>query len=1125
MRGFSTRLACTLCLFIPGAIFGQEATPAPSPSVATTQATAPFGVITGTVKSGNTPLPGVTITAANTLTGKKYITSTDIDGSFKLEVGAKGRYVVRAEFSAFAPATQEILINAENRAGKADLAMTLMSRAQQAEQRQQQQQAQQAAGRMAGLQQLALSGAGGPGGGAPTVDANALTNSGLPNAGLAAEGGNESVAVSGAMGRNDQPTFDPGEMQDRIADMREQMARGGATGGNAVFQSFGGPGGFGGGAPLGGGASGPMVFIMGGPGGPGAGGRGARNFNINQPHGSIFYNYGGSALDAAPYSLSGIPSDKADYSQNRFGITMGGPLNIPHIYKGGTRTFLFGSYIGTRGNNPFDVFSTVPTNAERAGNFSGSPVQLKDPATGLPLANNTITNINPIAAQLLQFIPAPNLPGTSRNFHFVSASHSNTDTMFLRFNHSFGADQGMIGMFGAGAVRRQQRQQQQQQRQQGGDQKKTPSKWSQSINGGISYNNIRSELLNPFPTLGGNLSTNNLNANFGHNAVHGLFINNLRFNYNRAETDIVNHFTNVNNIQGQLGINGASTNPSDFGLPTLVFAPQFSSLSDTPAQFRTNQNFTISDSMSLTHGKHGWTWGGDFRHQLLDLSNATNSSGKYNFNGNASGLPFADFLFGFPRQTSIQFGAENYHFHANSYNLFVQDNWRVGKNLTLNLGLRYEYTPPFTEENNRIVNLDVAPGFAAVAPVLPGQTGSLTGTQYPNGLIKPDRNNFAPRVGLAWKPFSKTVVRAGYGINYNLGQYTSLVTQLAFQPPFAVTQTVIAPTPTSLTLQDPFAAAVPGSTTNNYAVDPNYVLAYVQTWNLNVQQEVKGDLTINIGYTGSKGTHLDIVRAPVLDNVALLTGAQAFQFESSNGSSILHAGSLRVRKRMRHGLSVGGTYTYSKSIDNASSIGGGAVVVAQNDLDLAAERGLSSFNQTHRLTADYYYDLPFGKDRKWLNNGSWATRFFGGYYFSGNLTLASGFPFSPRIFGGLGDLARGANGSLRPDLIPGQAITVGDPGLLQWFNTAAFVAPPPGQFGDAGRNIIIGPGTVSLDMSMGKSIQLKEMQRLDVRFSATNVFNHANFSAIDTTLGSPTFGQVTSVGSMRKAQITTRYNF
>jgi outer membrane receptor protein involved in Fe transport len=877
----------------------------------------------------------------------------------------------------------------------------------------------------------------------------------------------------------------------------------------------GGAGGFGGG--------GPMIFMMGGPGGFGGGGaRSFRNFNVNKPHGSIFYNFGGSPLDAKPFSLNGDPEDKASYDQNRFGVSIGGPLNIPHVYHGGTKTFIFGNYTGMRGNNPYDVFSTVPTQAERSGDFSGSGVQLRDPITRAPLTNNQITNINPAASALLSFIPLPNLPGTTRNFHFISSNQSTTDVGMVRINHNFGADQGMMGMFGARRQVRQQRRQQQNGNDK--DQPKEKSRWSHSINGGFNFSRTNNQLLNPFPTLGGELNAHSYNANAGYTAVKGVFLNSLRFNYNRSNNTTVNQFTGGNNIEAQLGITGTSQLPNDFGLPVLNFAPEFSGLQDTSPQFRVQQNYSFSDSMSLSHGKHSWTWGGDFRHQLLDVSNASNARGTFVFTGAASGLPFADFLLGFAQQTSVQFGAEDYHFHANSFDVFGQDNWRAAKNLTLNLGLRYEFVAPYSESRNKLVNLDIAPGFTAVAPVLPGQAGPLTGIQYSSSLINPDRNNFAPRVGIAWKPFSKTVVRSGYGINYNLGQYGAIVTQLGFQPPFAFTQTNTAATPTSLTLQNGFPANAP-SVTNNYAVDPNYRLAYVQSWNVNIQQELKGDMLLNIGYTGSKGTHLDMVRAPSLDsNGVLLNNAQPFLFESSNGSSVLHSGSVRLRKRMRHGLSVGGTYTYSKSIDNASSIGGGAVVVAQNDLDLAAERGLSSFDQRHRLTADYYYELPFGKEKKWLSGNNWAQKIFGGFSFSGNLTVASGTPFSPRIFGSRSDLGRGANGSLRPDLVPGQSITLSDPTIQEWFNVAAFTHPA-GQFGDAGRNIIIGPGMVDLDMAVSKTIQVKEMQSLELRISASNALNHVNFSTIDTTFGSPTFGQVIGTSSMRKAQLVARYRF
>lgn len=1133
---------------------------APATSPAAAASAVAYGEITGVAKSGAIPLPGVSISAANTLTGKKYLTSTDVDGSFKIQVTGKGRYVVKAEFSAFASVTQEVLINDENRKGHADLPMILLSRVQQDPQQDSQQsaalqiaQAIAGAGGRPGMQQLQLNrGADASAfSGAAVNDLSALSNSGLPNAGLAADGSNESVAISGAQGRAEQNVLDPGDIQDRIAE-RDQMGQGGGgfNGGAGGVQVFSGGGGFGGGGfgggGFGGGGGGPMAIMMGGG---GRGGRGGRGFNANQPHGSLFYSYGGSALDAAPYSLNGEPSAKASYNQNRFGATIGGPLNIPHIYKGGTKTFVFVNYTGSRSTNSYDQFSTVPTLAERSGDFSSllsgaNPVQLTDPSTHTPILNNQLTSINQAAARLLSFIPTPNLPGTTRNFHFVSASPSNTDTAFIRFNHSFGPDNGMMGMFGPRAQQRQQQQQSQSK-----DKKKDDTHWSQSINGGFSYNNARNTILNPFPGLGGQQNIHNYNVNFGHSAVKGMLLNSARFNYNRSGSQGTNHFTDGSNIESILGITGTSQIPADFGLPTLSFAPQFTSLQDMSPQFRTGQNLTFSDSVSLTHGKHSWTWGGDFRRQMTDVRNSANARGSFTFTGAATGsvacgrgstcAPFADFLLGFAQQTSIQFGAADYHFHANSFDVFAQDNWRAGKNLTFNLGLRYEFVNPQVESNNQLSNLDVAPDFSAVALVLPGQIGPITGKKFPDGLVHPDRNNFAPRLGVAWKPLAKTVVRAGYGVNYNLGQYGAMASQLGFQPPFAIAETNTAPTATSLTLQNGFPAftSSPNHVTNTYAVDPNYRMAYVQTWNLNIQQEATSSVVVNAGYSGSKGTHLDIVRAPdqlvtggprflpCLPNTpASVSCVQPFLFESSQGSSIMHSATLRVRKRMRHGVSIGGNYVYSKSIDNASSIGGGSTVVAQNDLDIAAERGLSSFDQRHRFTADYVFQLPFGKDKKWLNHDSMAEKVFNAIVFSGNATLASGLPFSPRIFGSNSDLARGTLGTLRPDAVPGQSIQLDHPTIQQWFNTAAF-ATPSGVFGDAGRNIIIGPGTINVNMSLSKTIQLKEMQGLELRITASNVFNMVHFTSIDTTLGSPTFGQVVSAGPMRTAQLVARYRF
>jgi hypothetical protein len=239
---------------------------------------------------------------------------------------------------------------------------------------------------------------------------------------------------------------------------------------------------------------------------------------------------------------------------------------------------------------------------------------------------------------------------------------------------------------------------------------------------------------------------------------------------------------------------------------------------------------------------------------------------------------------------------------------------------------------------------------------------------------------------------------------------------------------------------------------------------------------------------------------------------------------VAHAGSVRVRKRLQRGVAIGGTYTFSKSIDNASSVGNGATIVAQNAFDLSAERGLSSFDQRHRFTADYLWELPFGADKRWLVQRGLMRNLFGGWQWSGDWSIESGMPFTARVLGSFTDVNRGTNGTLRADTT-GQPIALANPTVGEWFNTAAFVAPPGGHFGDAGRNTIIGPPTVLFDMAMTKVIPMGESRMLEVRAQATNVFNTPQFTTIDTTVNSPSFGRVTAAGTMRQMELALRYRF
>ena len=1073
--------------------------------------------VSGRIVSGGVPLPGVAVSVSDAQTGSKTGTSTDVDGAYTVAVAVPGQYMVHAELSGFAPATREVGVTAENCHGRAELAMTLLSRAQAAERRPPRPPQRGNAAAARGFQNLALATVMNQMGGEPTGAENSAGDNADPSAALAAginpASATETVAVSGNAGQTNDMLFGGNneEARQRMDDMRERARQNGGPGGYHGGPGPGGPGGPGGG--------GPMIMM---------GGRG--RFNINRPHGALFYSAANSGLDAAPYSLAGQPTVKPDYMQQRFGGMIGGPLKIPHIYDRGSKTFFFLTYFGNRAQNPYDVFSTVPTPAERAGDFSqtlvrGQPVQIIDPYTHLPFANNQIPQamINPAAQGLLAFIPTPNLPGNAQNFHYATSADNRNDNLNLRLMHNFG--ESMAGPFGMGGFGRR-----------GGGRPRN------NLNFGIHWQRSNTVQTNPMPSVGGVSKAANWDVPAGWVFGRGKLTNNLRFDFNRSHTTATNLYAYAENIVGPLGIVGVSQNPFDWGLPGLSFT-NFAGLNDTTPLARTNQTWSLSDSVIWNHGQHTVRFGGDFRRIHLDTRTDKNARGSFIFTGlyTSGGLPgagfdLADFLLGLPQQASVQYGATSYHFAANSWDLFVQDNWQVRGNLTLNIGLRYEYVSPYTEENHRIVNLDAASGFTAVAPVCATAVTLATGAAcspagpysglYPATLVNPDRNNFAPRLGVAWKPAARMVVRAGYGINYNTTQYAGMAQNLAFQPPFAFTETNLGSLASPLLLQNAFPAlASTGAITNNYGVDRNYRLGYVQIWSLDVQRELTRSLLLNVTYNGSKGTHLDMLRAPNRGpDGLLLAGVQAFLWESSDGDSILHSGTVRLRKRMSGGWSVGGSYTLSKSIDNASSIGGGAVVVAQNDLDLAAERGLSSFDQRHRVSADYLYELPFGANKRWLAAAGWAERLFGDWQWSGNFTINSGTPFTARVLGDFTDIARGTTGTLRAD-VTGQPIALADPSIAEWFNTAAFTLPPPGQFGNAGRNTIIGPRTTDFNMALAKTIALGETRFLELRLQANNVFNTPQYAAIDSTVNSPTFGRVISVGNMRHMQVLARFRF
>src|SRR3984957_10997153 len=396
------------CVAFPAhLLWGQATVPLSTP-------TSVERTIHGTVRSGNMPIPGAGVSATEVATKLQVGTSTDVEGSYSLRIPTDGRYTVRVEMSAFAASSQEVLSDAAHPDVQANFELILLSRVQ--ENRNQQRQA-SGAGR--GFQSLSVFQSA-TGQDAANSSMSEVAPSGMPVPGIAPDTATESVAVSGNTS-NSFNTMSADEMQQRFNDARQQ---GGGFGGGG----FGGAGGgFGGG-------------------GFGGGGFGRRGFDSNRPHGSLYYGVGDSALNASPFALTGQPTEKPAYLQNSFGGSVGGPLNIPHIYQGGSKTFYFVNFNGKHGDNPFDEFSTVPTLLERQGNFSqttysstGAPVQIFNPATPSAYPNATLPQINSAALGLLQYIPLPNLPGSVQNFHFVTSATSNSDDLNVRVNHSFGA--------------------------------------------------------------------------------------------------------------------------------------------------------------------------------------------------------------------------------------------------------------------------------------------------------------------------------------------------------------------------------------------------------------------------------------------------------------------------------------------------------------------------------------------------------------------------------------------------------------------------------------------------------------------------------------------------------------
>jgi Carboxypeptidase regulatory-like domain/TonB dependent receptor-like, beta-barrel len=848
-----------------------------------------------------------------------------------------------------------------------------------------------------------------------------------------------------------------------------------------------------------------------------------KHLGSNQMHATFYSYYDSSVWDARPYAIKGGPADKVAHFGERFGVNVGGPLTIPKIYDGRDRTFWFANYQLNRNTNPVNIFANMPTVQERTGNFcdrldpTGQPLQLFDPMTGSGGPRQSFgcsiptDRIDSSALKQLALIPLPNLPGFNLNYLRAARAPQAIDLGNFRVLQTLSPRFNISGIF--------------------------------------NILSARGEVLTAYPALNGNSDTRDQNTtvtftqNWSPRLLNETKIN---FNRNRAQTLSTNAF--LNDVAAQDGVTGVSTAPIDFGAPELSFT-DIQPLTDPGPILVRNQTLRFMDDLSYTLPRHTLRFGAEIRRRQLNIFNSPTPRGIFYFTGlqtsqlDASGLSvpntgfdFADFLLGLPQSTEVQFGTSSNYGRQWQFVTYAQDDWRIKPRFSVNFGLRYEYFTPFVEKNNHLATLVIDPNITQVAVAVPGQAATLEGT-LPNSLVRPNYANLAPRIGIAWRPFRQggPVVRAGYGIFYNGAVLDQLYTKMLNQPPWAQAREIVTSNSQLLTLENGFPTSLPDTLTNTAAVDPNYQIGYAQIWNLSIEQQFGNQYVFEFLYTGTKGTHLDLVSDPNQATPGSVAGqdqrrripnASGFTYESSGADSIYNGMEIRMQRRMSNGMRFLFLYTLGHSIDDASSIGVGQVTgMVQDFNNLRAERGNSFFDIRNEFRTTFGYDLPFGDRRRWLRSG-FGSKLLGNWEVMGTTIFSSGNHITPFI------TAQNSNGvgplfSQRPDLAGDPNLPASQRTTTRFYNVAAFQLPVNGQFGNAPRGSIVGPSLFNVNLAIERRLHFGRDKKytLQIRWEAQNFTNSANFANVINIVDAADAGLITGAKPMRTMDIFMRVHF
>jgi outer membrane receptor protein involved in Fe transport len=796
----------------------------------------------------------------------------------------------------------------------------------------------------------------------------------------------------------------------------------------------------------------------------------------NEIHGNVFGNLRDDSLNAKGYFDQG---DKPPFSHGQYGATLGGPIKK-------NRTFFFIGWEGNRLRREATAQASVATDRMRSGDFSELSTVIRDPYTRLPFPGNVIpsSRLSPEAQKLLAYVPQANRSGLASNYFGTTTAEEDENQFFLRLDHQIRAQDSLFFRMA----------------------------YRSADNHTVS--------INPnFQSIG---QPQNQNYVLGYTHIHGP----------KVVTEVKASFVRESS-PNQTGREGTDIEPlRDFGIQGLNFdEPLLRGIPNAgiTGYLGTGETFAnpkllyrspeLQAHTMVNLARHSMRFGAEVfrRYQAFTTVNASNQ-GSFSFTGQLTGNAFADFILGLPARTDripflLSSELKQDHFQA-----YVQDDWHVSSSLTVNLGLRYEYAGAYHDSLGNTTNFDF---------------DTLTFFPEPgtDGALNEASHDLAPRLGLTYRWGQDTVIRGGYG--HYMTQPTMANASLINRNPPRSRQDTFNTNLASpdLTLANGFlegrlaGTTVPPTLTT---LPRDYGPARAQVWSASVQRQLPGQWVGEVGYVGSKTTGLDssytrntpppgagAVQArrpnPAYGDVRVFaTEAEA----SYNGLN------LRLQNANFHGLNVLSSYTYAKCIDTKSSPSTSTVGAEdqepQDQLDrFDGQRGRCAIDFTHQFKFNAVYSIPFGNGLSGM-----AATLLKGWQVSAGVNLHSGPPFTAILSGNPANTSRG---TIRPNL-------VGDPNSGDrtpelWFNTAAFVAPPAFTYGDAGRNIIIGPGTTLVDLGLRKQVRVHKEQALEVRIDAYNAFNSPQLGIPGRVLGTPQFGRITTVGSPREVQLGLRYTF